>query len=81
MTSAWQPTSAARLFKIKRAIIVDTGCHGDQVVVDKPSRSVYTVGGSGTLNDAAVVALNGNITWADAVDQSIRVAAAKLIAE
>ena len=56
------------LFKIKRAIIEGTGCHGDQVVVDKPSRSVYTVGGSGTLNDAAVVALNGNITRADAVD-------------
>ena len=69
------------LFKIKRAIIEGTGCQGDQVVVDKPSRSVYTVGPRGELRDAAVLTSSAQITWSDVVDQSIRDVATTLIAE
>ena len=44
---------------IKRAIIEGAGCHGDKIVDDKLSHSAYTVGGSDTFNDSAIVCVKG----------------------
>ena len=35
-----------RLFKAKRGIIEATKCDGDSIVVDKPSRKIYSVSGA-----------------------------------
>ena len=60
-----------RLFKAKRGIIKATKCDGDSIVVDKPSRKIYSVSGA-SLAEVCHVPQVGTIVWADSMREHVR---------